>query len=128
MRPVVITLALCFSLLINTETEARPRMWCGWWLAQHLGYQDKKLYYVLNWLDDKRFTRVSGPAVGQIAVFQRGKRGGHIGIVNRVPEPGKVLLLSGNDGNAVRLRARSTERVIAYLLPVTKVSYGLDLK
>ena len=128
MRPVVVTLALCFTLLISTETEARPRMWCGWWLAQHLGYQDKKLYYVLNWLEDKRFTRVSGPAVGQIAVFRRGKRGGHIGIVKGVPGPGKVLLLSGNDGNAVRLRARSTAAVIAYLRPITKVSYGRDVK
>ena len=103
-------------------------MWCGWWLAQHLGYKDKNLYFVLNWLEDKRFTRVSGPAVGQIAVFRRGKRGGHIGIVKGVPEPGKVLLLSGNDGNAVRLRARSTAGVIGYMVPVTKLSYVRDLK
>src|SRR5688572_9369880 len=100
MRPAIATIALSLTLLVSNETEARPRMWCGWWLAQHLGYKDKRLHYVLNWLDDKRFTRVDGPAVGQIAVFRRGKGGGHIGIVKGVPGSGKVLLLSGNDGNA----------------------------
>jgi len=126
MRSVITAVALCLGLLIGTETEARPSMWCGWWLAHHLGYKDRNLYYVLNWLDDKRFTRVSGPAVGQIAVFRRGKRGGHIGIVKGVPGPGKIILLSGNDGNAVRQRERSTAGIIAYLAPVTTVSYRRD--
>jgi uncharacterized protein (TIGR02594 family) len=124
MRPVITALAICIALLISTATEARPRMWCGWWLAQHLGYKDRRLHYVLNWLDDKRFTRVAGPEVGQIAVFRRGKGGGHIGIVKGVPGPGKIVLLSGNDSNAVRRRERSTARVIAYLVPVTNVSSG----
>jgi hypothetical protein len=128
MRPVITVVALCLALLISTETGARPSMWCGWWLAHHLGYKDKKLYYVLNWLDDKRFTRATGPAVGQIAVFRRGKRGGHIGLVKGVPGPGKIILLSGNDGNAVRQRERSTAEVIAYLVPVTKMSYGGDVE
>jgi uncharacterized protein (TIGR02594 family) len=128
MRPGTTALALCLALLISTETEARPRVWCGWWLAHHLGYKDKRLYYALNWLDDKRFTRVAGPAVGQIAVFRRGKRGGHVGIVKGVPGPGRVLLLSGNDGNAVRLRERSTAKVIGYVVPVTRMSEGRDVK
>jgi uncharacterized protein (TIGR02594 family) len=128
MRPVITAIALCLALLISTKTEARPSMWCGWWLAHHLGYNDSKLHYVLNWLDDKRFTRVAGPAVGQIAVFRRGKRGGHIGIVKGVPGPGKIILLSGNDGNAVRQRERLTAEVIAYLVPVTRMSYGTDVK
>ena len=128
MRPVITAVVLCLALLISTETKARPSMWCGWWLAHHLGYSDSKLHYVLNWLDDKRFMRVAGPAVGQIAVFRRGKRGGHIGIVKGVPGPGKIILLSGNDGNAVRQRERSTAGVIAYLVPVTRMSYGSDVK
>jgi hypothetical protein len=103
-------------------------MWCGWWLSHHLGYKDRNLYYVLNWLNDKRFIRVPGPAVGQIAVFRRGKSGGHVGLVKGVPGPGKVMLLSGNDGNAVRLRERSTAGVIAYLVPVATVSYGQAAK
>ena len=126
MRSAITALALCVALLISTETEARPQMWCGWWLSHHLGYKDRNLYYVLNWLNDKRFMRVPGPAVGQIAVFRRGKRGGHIGIVKGVPGPGKIILLSGNDGNAVRQRERSTAGIIAYLAPVTTVSYRRD--
>src|SRR4051812_589864 len=116
------TLVVCATLLISSEVEARPQMWCGWWLAQHLGYRDSKLHYVLNWLDDKRFTRVAGPVVGQIAVFRRGKAGGHIGLVTGVPRPGRIILLSGNDGNAVRERERSTVGVIAYLVPVRVLS------
>jgi hypothetical protein len=122
MKLAITAISLCLALLISTATEARPRLWCGWWLAQHLGYKDKNLYFALNWLDDKRFMRASGPAVGQIAVFRRGKRGGHVGLVKGVPGPGKVLLLSGNDGNAVRLRERSTAGVIGYVVPVTRVS------
>jgi uncharacterized protein (TIGR02594 family) len=121
-RPAITAIALCLALLISSETEARPRLWCGWWLAHHLGYKDRNLYFALNWLADKRFMRVDGPAVGQIAVFRRGNRGGHVGIVKGVPGPGKVLLLSGNDGNAVRLRERSTARVIGYVVPAMKVS------
>lgn len=49
-----------------------------------------------------------------IAVFARGKRGGHVGIVKAVVGPGKIVLLSGNDGNAVRTRARSTRGIIGY--------------
>jgi uncharacterized protein (TIGR02594 family) len=124
MKPVITAVALCLALLISTQTEARPRLWCGWWLANHLGYKDKSLHFALNWLDDKRFTRVAGPAVGQIAVFRRGKRGGHVGIVKGVPGPGRIILLSGNDGNAVRQRERSTAGIIGYVVPVTRVSEG----
>jgi uncharacterized protein (TIGR02594 family) len=122
MKPVITAMSLCLALLISTQTEARPRLWCGWWLANHLGYKDKNLYLAMNWLADKRFMRVSGPAVGQIAVFRRGKRGGHVGLVKGVPGPGTVLLLSGNDGNAVRLRERSTAGVVGYVVPVTRMS------
>jgi hypothetical protein len=89
-----------------------PRLWCGCWLAQHFGLNDRSLWVARNWA--KRFQRVSGPAPGVVAVFARGK-GGHVGKVTAVPRPGVVRLLSGNDGGAVRDRERSTRGLIAWV-------------
>jgi uncharacterized protein (TIGR02594 family) len=55
----------------------------------------------------------SGPAPGVIAVYGRG-RGGHVGRVVRVIGPGRIIMLSGNDGGRVRQRERSTKGIIAY--------------
>lgn len=90
-----------------------PRLWCGCWLAMHLyGRNERRLWLARNWAREGR--PAAGPAPGVIAVFARGRRGGHVGIVTAVPRPGVVVLLSGNDGRAVRERERTTRGVIAY--------------
>jgi hypothetical protein len=38
----------------------------------------------------------------------------HVGIVVAVSGPGRIVLLSGNDGGAVRQRERSSRGVIAW--------------
>lgn len=91
-----------------------PSMWCGCWLSKYLGYNDRKLWLARNWLKVGR--PAHGPAPGVIAVFARGK-GGHVGVVTTVKSPNKIVLLSGNDGGAVRERERSTAQVIAYRWP-----------
>lgn len=94
-----------------------PALWCACWLKKYLGIDDpkKNLNLARNWAEDKRFRRVAGPAPGVIALYRRGKKGGHIGIVTAVPRPGAIVLLSGNDDGAVRERERSTAGLIAYL-------------
>jgi uncharacterized protein (TIGR02594 family) len=87
------------------------RAWCGCWLSKHLGLNDRSLWLARNWA--RIGSPAGGPAPGVVAVFARG-RGGHVGIVTGVPGPGRIILLSGNDGRAVRERERSTRGVIAW--------------
>lgn len=90
-----------------------PRAYCGCWLALRLfGHHVRSLWLARNWARIGR--PASGPAPGVIAVYARGRRGGHVGIVTAVPGPGRIVLLSGNDGRRVRERERSTRGVIAY--------------
>ena len=90
-----------------------PRAWCACWLAKHLGKNNRRLWLARNWLQAGR--RISHPQAGAIAVYARG-RGGHVGIVKAVPGPGRIVLLSGNDGNRVRERERSTRGIIGYVM------------
>lgn len=103
------------SQTIARRPAGCPRTWCGCWLARHLGLHDRKLWLARNW------TRVgrpaAGPAPGVVAVYARGRGGGHVGIIKRVVDRNTVVLLSGNDDGAVRERERSTAGVIAYRVP-----------
>lgn len=104
-------------VLVVTQAEARnspagcpARLWCGCWLAQQfniVGTKARELWLARNWLQYQK----APLAPGAVAVFSRGRRGGHVGKVLAV-KPGKVLLMSGNDGGRVRTRWRSTNRLI----------------
>src|SRR3990167_8135952 len=74
-----------------------PALWCGCFLSKYLGLNDRNLWLARNWTKDKRFKRVYQPAPGVIAVFARGRRGGHVGIIKQVTGPRTILMLSGND-------------------------------
>lgn len=115
------TLACIVVLLFLTvKADARPagcpHMWCGCWLAIQYGYSGAKaraLWVARNWA--VMFPRTA-VAPGAVAVFSRGKRGGHVGKIVDV-RPGQVLLQSGNDGRQVRTRWRSTRGLIAAVNP-----------
>lgn len=85
-----------------------PSAWCGCYLAQLLGLNDRSLWLARNWAF--KFPRVAGPAPGVVAVWRH-----HVGQVTAVPGPGRIILKSGNDGHAVRERERSTAGVIAWV-------------
>lgn len=91
----------------------RPRAWCGWWLGRHLGMLDRKLWLARNWAHVGR--PAHGPHIGAVVVFPRGK-GGHVGIITGKTAQGWVVL-SGNDGHAVRERVRSVSNAIAFRWP-----------
>lgn len=77
---------------------ARPRAWCGWWMRTQRG-GGAHLNVAWNW---SKWGRASGPQVGAVVVWRH-----HVGeIVGRAPN-GQWLVRSGNDGGAVRTRARS---------------------
>src|SRR5262249_27006472 len=102
----------------NRPERCPPQDWCGCWLASYLNINNAKtwreLWVARNWLNYGH--AVNGPEPGVIAVYARGA-GGHVGIVTRVTRPGFVVLKSGNDGNMVRERERSTEGIIGWRTP-----------
>ena len=61
--------------------------------------------------------RLSGPQVGAIAVFARGKRGGHVGIVKGIDARGNPIIISGNHGKRVGEGTYPRNSVIAYVWP-----------
>lgn len=94
----------------RAEADPRPRAWCGFFLRHHLGVSDRAYNLARRWASWGSPAR--GPAPGVVAVWPH-----HVGIVTAVPKPGVIVLLSGNDGHAVRERERSTRGIIAYRWP-----------
>lgn len=61
--------------------------------------------------------RLDGPAHGCIVVFSR-EGGGHVGFVVGQQPDGKLLVLGGNQGDAVTIKAFDRARVTGYRWPV----------
>jgi hypothetical protein len=84
----------------------RPRAWCGWWLGQHLGMPDRKLWLARNWASVG--SNAGGPRIGAVVVWRH-----HVGIITgRAGD--RWVVKSGNDGHAVRERPRSIAGAIAF--------------
>jgi len=66
----------------------------------------------LNW-----GVRIAAAQVGCVVVFQR-EGGGHVGFVVGRDKYGRLLVLGGNQGNAVTVAAFSLDRVVGYRWPV----------
>jgi uncharacterized protein (TIGR02594 family) len=65
-------------------------------------------------------TRLTGPAVGAIVSFWRGSRNGwsgHVGFVVGRDAAGNLMVLGGNQGNAVSIVPFDMARVLAYTWP-----------
>jgi hypothetical protein len=90
---------------IGGKPAGCPHAWCGCWLASHLGISDRSLWLARNWA---RIGHSSSPQVGAIAVWPH-----HVGQISAV-DGNRILLLSGNDGHAVRERWRPMRGIIAY--------------
>jgi hypothetical protein len=84
----------------------RPRAWCGWWLGQHLGMHDRKLWLARNWASVG--SSAGGPQIGAVVVWRH-----HVGIITG-QQNGKWIVKSGNDGRRVRERPRSVAGAIAF--------------
>jgi len=61
--------------------------------------------------------RLDGPAHGCIVVFSR-EGGGHVGFVVGIDRAGKLLVLGGNQGDSVCVKAFAQERVTGYRWPL----------
>lgn len=76
----------------------RPRQWCGWWMRSRRG-GGPEFNVAWNW---RKYGSATSPQVGAVVVWRH-----HVGeIVGRAAN-GQWIVRSGNDGGAVRTRARS---------------------
>lgn len=59
------------------------------------------------------------PAVGAVAVFERGPNAGHVGFVVGRDAAGHLMILGGNQGDAVTVRPFAAARVLGYRWPAS---------
>lgn len=78
----------------------RPRKWCGWWMRTQRG-GGPEYNVAWNW---RNYGRPASPQVGAVVVWRH-----HVGEIVGQAANGRWLIRSGNDGGAVRTRARSIQ-------------------
>lgn len=86
-----------------------PSAWCGCWLAQHLGLNRISINLNLAW-NWSKIGHQTSPQPGAVAVWPH-----HVGLVKGVRRGNRgleLLLLSGNDGHAVRERWRLAKNAV----------------
>jgi len=82
----------------------RPGAWCGWYMrTRHGGGAD----YNLAWNWSRRGSALSGPQIGAIVVWPH-----HVGEITGQTSDGRWIVLSGNDSNQVKERARSVSGAV----------------
>jgi hypothetical protein len=86
---------------------AKPRAWCGWWLARKKGIRDARLNLARNWAH--LYGAPSRPKPGAVVVWRH-----HVGELVAHVSGNIWIVRSGNDGNAVRERPRSIAGAIAF--------------
>lgn len=92
--------------------------WCGTFVAQCL--KESGLNYPSTWYRAKDYLQMSvkldKPAYGCIVVFGR-VGGGHVGFVVGQDKHGNLMVLGGNQGDAVNIKPFSKDRVLGYRWP-----------
>jgi hypothetical protein len=81
----------------------RPSQWCGWWMRTQLG-GGPEYNLAANW---RGWGRPAKPQVGAVVVWPH-----HVGMITGKASNGKWIVKSGNDGGAVRERARSVSGAV----------------
>lgn len=61
--------------------------------------------------------KIADPRVGCIVVFERGPRAGHVGFVAGRDKANNLMVLGGNQGDAVNIKAFPRSRVLGYRWP-----------
>ena len=106
---------------IGTNPTSMARLWCGNFMRlvsrQATGQDFRDGNLARNWA--RVGTPASGPAVGVIAIYSRGKTGGHVGIITGFDARGRPILLSGNSAGRRVAEHAYPRRAIAYRWPPT---------
>ena len=81
----------------------RPGKWCGWYMRTQLG-GGPEFNVAANW---RRYGSATSAQVGAVVVWPH-----HVGIITGRASNGQWIVKSGNDGGAVRERARSVSGAV----------------
>lgn len=96
----------------------RGQPWCGgavaWWMQSSGIAYPKAWYRARAWLDWGM--PLDQPAVGSVVVFERAG-GGHVGLTVGYDERGRLMVLGGNQGDAVSIAPFDLARVLGYRWP-----------
>jgi uncharacterized protein (TIGR02594 family) len=103
---------------IGTNPTGRKSLWC----ARFMNFVLKRVGFSGTSSDmAKSFAsygkRLSGPKVGAIAVMNRGRSGGHVGVVSGFDSQGNPIVISGNYTHRVSEAVFSRSRIFAYVAP-----------
>lgn len=93
--------------------------WCGLFVGFCLGTAGR--FVVKEWFrarawESSEMTKLAEPAYGCIVTFTR-EGGGHVGFVVGKDSRGNILVLGGNQSNAVSIAPFATSRVTGYFWP-----------
>jgi hypothetical protein len=114
LKPLLVASMVLF--VFSVQAEARPHhrhhghrshAWCGSYLSKYLGKPDRRLALARSWASEGM--NAGGPGIGVVVVWSH-----HVGIITGQTPDGQWIVHSGNDGGAVRTRARSLARAIAF--------------
>lgn len=97
--------------------------WCSSWLCakcEKVGIQSPRSAWAQSW--GTWGQKLASPAVGCIVVFRWSPSAGHVGIVMGKSASGSLMVLGGNQADAVNVKAFGTGQVLAYRWPT-----GYDL-
>lgn len=94
--------------------------WCGlfvgWCLGESERYVIKEWYRASAWDNPAFMTKLSKPCYGCIVTFTR-NGGGHVGFVVGEDKQGNLMVLGGNQSNAVNIMPFNKSRVTGYYFP-----------
>lgn len=97
--------------------------WCGTAVAAWMnccGVEPPKAWYRARaWLDWG--VNITVPLVGAVVVFARAG-GGHVGLIVGKDSAGRLMVLGGNQGNAVSVAPFDMARVLGYRWPVNRLN------
>jgi uncharacterized protein (TIGR02594 family) len=106
---------------LRAQDDETP--WCGAFVAWCLGaagirYKKASAASARSWLNWGR--ELKRPTIGCVVVFWRGRRDGwqgHVGFYAGRDAQGRILVLGGNQGNAVSVRPYSADQLLGYRWP-----------
>lgn len=96
--------------------------WCAAFVSavlEETGYVSAQTGWARAYLEWGQ--KLEKPAVGCIVVFSRGKGLGHVGFVVGKDKNGNLMVLGGNQGDAVNIKPFATSRVLGYRWPRDKI-------
>ena len=94
--------------------------WCGVFVGYCLGEADRFVipswYRAKDWSTNEHMTPLPKPAYGSVAVFSR-TGGGHVWFVVGTDRFGHLMILGGNQANAVNIKPFSHDRLTGCYWP-----------